>query len=47
MQKILSITLIVVMLAALITVFPVGAEATMPELVITEIIVDTGGLRVH
>jgi hypothetical protein len=45
MQKILSVTLIVVMLAALITVFPASAvvAVTLPELLITELVVDTGG----
>ena len=45
MQKILSVTLIVVMLAALITVFPAsaGVAVTLPELLITELVVDTGG----
>lgn len=45
MRKILSVILVVVMLAALVTVFPASAAAKAPELVITEICVDTAGIH--
>ncbi len=45
MRKILSVTLVVVMLAALVTVFPVSAaNPAAPDLLITEVCPDTTGL---
>ena len=41
MRKILSVVLAVVMLASLATLIPVSAATEVPELVITEIVVDT------
>jgi len=41
MRKILSVVLVVVMLAAMATVFPTSAASLAPELVITEIAVDS------
>lgn len=44
MRKVLSVTLVVVMLAALVTVFPVSAAtASVPALLITEVCQDTTG----
>ncbi len=47
MRKVLSVVLVVVMLAAMATVFPTSAAGEVPGLVITEVMVDSTGFSGH